>query len=49
MWPVGRRAMATLFAEIFSCPDGEHCFIRQCAPTGNFSVVAKENLHPVTA
>jgi len=24
-----RRALATLVALLFSCPDGEHCFIRE--------------------
>ena len=26
-----RRALATLVAQLFSCPDGEHCFIRERA------------------
>jgi len=28
---VARRAVATLVAQLFSCPDGEHCFIRERA------------------
>ena len=28
---VARRALATSVAQLFSCPDGEHCLIRECA------------------
>jgi hypothetical protein len=30
-WSYARRALATLVAQLFSCPDGEHCFIRERA------------------
>jgi hypothetical protein len=46
-----RRAIANLVAQIFSCPDGEHCFIRERAHwrTVNFSVAATGNLQPIVA
>jgi len=29
--PKARRALSTLVAQLFSCPDGEHCFTRERA------------------